>query len=47
MLEQMVANRRIEIKSMQHHKFKNKTEICSEDFFWDRNLGLQSNAEIA
>ena len=47
MLEEMLANRRIEIKSMQQHDCKNKTEICGPNYFSDRNLGLESNAEIA
>ena len=47
MLEEMLADRRIEIKSMQQHKCKNKTEICCRNYFWDPNLGLEWNAEIA
>ena len=47
MLEQMLANRRIEKIQCNIKKCKDRTEICNRNEFWDRNLGLESNTDIA
>ena len=47
MLEQMLANSRIDKNQCNIKNYKDRTEMCSRNEFRDRNLGLESNAEIA
>ena len=47
MLEQMLANRRIEKNQCNIKNAKTELKSAVGINFWDRNLGLESNAEIA
>ena len=47
MLEQMLANRRIEKNQCNIINAKTELKSAVGITFWDRNLGLESNAQIA
>ena len=47
MLEQMLTDRRIEKKQCNIKNAKAELKSAVSINFWDRNLGLEPNAEIA